>query len=151
MTKDYHELKGKIVIYTNFECTSNCFACKSATVCTQCFNGYFLHIDIYIDKCTPGYLAINVLLARCLANNAPKAYKSALRVLKECPAKTVPYNGLCSPCNNPCDTYISSKYVLKCPNGTVKSGLTCEKCNPYYATCEGSPIDCKIEMLGVMS
>lgn len=112
-------------------CDASCGECGSSSdECTSCKNGFYLHGSSCIQLCPPGTAAITSSdVSKCVDCKFP---------CKTCSTS----ESACLSCAN--DSYVlyNGECVLTCPDGTIKTALTCERCQPFCKTCSESPINC---------
>lgn len=163
---------GQLIVETDFECSSNCLACKSESICTKCFDGFYLSNGKCVEKCPSSQFPDSNF--NCI--NCDKSCQSCTESSKHCTScfegsflqdnKCVikcndgfaPIDRKCVKCQSPCKTCSSSptecdscennyfklgkSCVLNCPPKYIAMQYSCELCHGNCETCLGNPANC---------
>lgn len=136
MTKGYRYGNGMLTINYDYVCSSNCAACSSATVCTRCFDKFYLYKNACVSKCPSNTLQSGT---RCIDCSSPcETCSGSISHCNSCISGYFYFNGKCyKDCTVLNDMkngvyygkYTNKRQCLQCKDDN------CINCAENYAKC----------------
>ncbi|CAK94680.1 unnamed protein product (macronuclear) [Paramecium tetraurelia] len=126
--------------YMCFNCSSNCDTCTSGTVCTLCYDGYYLNANA-CSPCTKPCQSCS-----SSSTNCSTCVDTTNQVTPTCACKEAQIlntsSYLCDSCPSNCKVCSSTSVCTQCYDGYLLSATVCIPCTKPCAKCSSSVTTC---------